>query len=121
APELTRVLSGPGSGAYLLPVTNTHSPVDTDIVQDIYRQPVRQQLAIILNELGTGLAARGSDLNAVIHRANPALGYTDPVLQILARQSAKLAQLARDSDAVPTPLARARKQLAYFVLPAHPP
>ena len=119
APELTRVSSGPGSGAYLLPVTNTHSPVDTDIVQDIYRQPVRQQLAIILNELGTGLAARGSDLNAVIHRANPALGYTDQVLQILARQSAQLAQLARDSDAVLTPLARARKQIADFVVQAN--
>ena len=72
----------------------THSPVDSDIVQGIYREPVRQQFALIIDELGTGLAARGSDLNSVIHRADPALGYTDQVIQILARQNRQLAQLA---------------------------
>ena len=72
-PELHRIDSGPGKGSYYLPVTRTTSPVDFDIVQDIYQEPVAQRLAIILNELGTGLAARGSDLNAVIHRADPAL------------------------------------------------
>ena len=68
-------------------MTQTTSPVDSDIVQNIYQQPIRQRFALILNELGTGLAARGSDLNEVIHRANPALGYTDKVLKILARQN----------------------------------
>ena len=115
APALERVGSGPGSGSYLLPITQTSSPVETDIVQNIYREPVREQLAIILNELGTGLAARGSDLNAVIHRANPALGYTDQVLQILARQSRQLAQLATDSSAVLGPLAKDKQQIADFV------
>jgi ABC-type transporter Mla subunit MlaD len=119
APLLARITAGAGVGTYLLPVTRTSSPVDTDIVQDIYREPVRQQLAIILNELGAGLAARGSDLNAVIHRADPALGYTDQVLQILARQNRQLAQLARDSATVLTPLARARKQIADFVVQAN--
>ncbi len=75
---------GPGAGSYLLPVTRTSSPIDSDIVQDISTEPVRQSLAVIIDEFGTGLAARGSDLNAVIHRANPALGHTDKVLQILA-------------------------------------
>jgi ABC-type transporter Mla subunit MlaD len=116
APPLQRITRGSGTGSYLLPVTSTSSPVETDIVQDIYRQPTRQQFAIILNELGTGLAARGSDLNAVIHRANPALGYTDQVLRILARQNHQLAQLARDSDAVLTPLAQVRQQIADFVV-----
>jgi ABC-type transporter Mla subunit MlaD len=119
APPLTRLRSGPGAGQYYLPVSNTSSPVDTDIVQDIYRQPVRQQFALILNELGTGLAARGSDLNAVIHRANPALGYTDQVLQILAQQNRQLAQLARDSNAVLTPLARDREQIRQWVIQAN--
>ena len=55
-------------------MTQTSSPIDSDIVQNIYQEPIRQRFAVILNELGTGLAARGSDLNAVIRRANPALG-----------------------------------------------
>ena len=52
----------------------TSSPIDPDIVQNISQEPIRQRLSIILNELGTGLAARGADLAAVIRRANPALG-----------------------------------------------
>jgi ABC-type transporter Mla subunit MlaD len=119
APALSRINSGPGAGTYYLPVAHNTSPVDTDLVQNIYREPIRQQFAIILNELGTGLAARGADLNAVIHRANPALGYTDQVLQILARQNRQLAQLARDSDTVLTPLARDREAIKQWVIQAN--
>jgi phospholipid/cholesterol/gamma-HCH transport system substrate-binding protein len=119
APSLHRIDRGPGKGTYYLPVTRTHSPVDFDIAQNIYREPVTQRLAIILNELGTGLAARGSDLNAVIHRADPALGNTDQVLKILAGQNRQLARLATDSAAVLTPLANQRKALADFIVQAN--
>ncbi|MBV8431561.1 MAG: MCE family protein [Solirubrobacterales bacterium] len=116
APPLPQIHYGEGAGQFYLPVTHTSSPVDTDIVQDIYRQPVRQQFALIINELGTGLAARGSDLNAVIHRANPALGYTDQVLKILAAQNRQLAQLAKDSDTVLTPLAQDKEAIRQWVI-----
>ncbi len=119
APALQKIRNGPGKGDYYLPVTQTSSPVDFDIVQDIYQEPVAQRLAIILNELGTGLAARGSDLNAVIHRADPALGNTDQVLKILAGQNRALAKLATDSAAVLGPLARQRNALAGFITQAN--
>jgi ABC-type transporter Mla subunit MlaD len=119
SPVLAKITHGPGTGTFLLPVTRTSSPIDSDLVQNIYQQPITQRFAIILSELGTGLAARGSDLNAVIHRADPALGYTDQVLQILARQNRALAQLATDSDAVLGPLSRARHQLSDFVVQAN--
>jgi ABC-type transporter Mla subunit MlaD len=118
-PPLAKITSGPGTGSYLLPVTRTSSPIDSDIVNDISQMSVRERFSIILDELGTALAARGSDLNAVIHRANPALGYTDQVLQILARENRTLAQLATDSDTVLKPLANARQQLADFVRQAN--
>ncbi len=118
-PALTRIRNGSGAGQYYLPVARTSSPVDFDIVQDISRQPVREQFALILNELGTGLAARGSDLNAVIRRADPALGYTDQVLKILARENHVLAQLATDSNTVLKPLAQFKRQLAGFVVHAN--
>ncbi len=114
-PALTRIRRGPGAGSYYLPVTQTQSPVDFDIVQNISRLPVREQFALILNELGTGLAARGSDLNAVIRRADPALGYTDQVLKILARQNHQLAQLATNSNTVLGALARVKNQLTGFI------
>jgi ABC-type transporter Mla subunit MlaD len=118
-PTLRRISQGPGAGDYYLPVTQTTSPVDFDIVQDIYQEPVTQRVAIILDELGTGLAARGSDLNAVIHRADPALGNTDQVLKILAGQNRALARLATDSAAVLGPLAQQRKALADFIVQAN--
>ncbi len=119
ARALPRIGSGPGTGSYYLPVTRTSSPIDSDIVQDISTEPVRESLAVIINEFGTGLAARGSDLNAVIHRANPALGNTDKVLKILAGQNHTLAQLATDSDTVLAPLARERKQISGFITSAN--
>jgi len=118
-PALTKIKSGPGSGSYYLPVTQTSSPIDADIVQDIYQEPIRERFALILNELGTGLAARGSDLNAVIRRADPALGDTDKVIQILAKQNRQLSQLSTDSNHVLTPLAKVKQAIADFVVQAN--
>ena len=103
-----RSTSGPGKGQYLLPVENTSKSVDLDLLNDIMREPERQRLSIILNELGVGLAGRGGDLNAVIRRANPALKEVDEVLALLARQNDELARLAVDSDTIMAPLARER-------------
>jgi ABC-type transporter Mla subunit MlaD len=119
AAALPKITSGPGTGTYYLPVTRTSSPIDSDIVQDISTEPVRQSLAVIINEFGTGLAARGADLNAVIHRANPALGNTDKVLKILAGQNRTLARLATDSETVLAPLARERRHISGFVTQAN--
>jgi ABC-type transporter Mla subunit MlaD len=118
-PVLTKITHGPGSGSYYLPVTRTSSPIDADIVQDIYQLPIRERFALILNELGTGLAAQGSDLNAVIHRADPALGDTDKVIQILDKQNRQLAQLSTDSNRVLTPLAQVKHAIADFVVQAN--
>jgi ABC-type transporter Mla subunit MlaD len=111
--------SGPGKGDHFLPVANTSSPIDSDIVQNISRMPVQQALSVVIDELGTGLATRGSDLNAVIRRANPALGETDKVFKILASQNRELAQLADDSQAVLQPLARERDHISGFVRSAN--
>jgi ABC-type transporter Mla subunit MlaD len=116
-PPLRTIQGGQeGAGEKLLPVHNTHSPVDPDLLNDITRLPERQRLTIILNELGVGLAGRGSDLNAVIRRANPALQELDKVLAILAGENRVLAKLSADSDKALAPLAAVRKQFAdYFV------
>jgi ABC-type transporter Mla subunit MlaD len=102
----------PGAGQHLLPVTQTSSPVDLDLVGDIMRLPYRQRLTILVNELGAGLAGRGQDLRAVIARADPALAQTDRLLAELAVENRTLASLASQSDAVLAPLARSRAQVA---------
>ncbi len=116
-PSLKKIPNGlEGAGQYLLPVTNTSSPVDVDLLGDISRLPERERLTIIINELGAGLAGRGSDLNEVIRRADPALRELDKVLHVLVSDNHVLAQLAVDSDTALIPLARVREHVADFIV-----
>ena len=98
---------------------STSSPVDLDLINNILRRPQRERLALLLGELGAGVAGRGEELNEVIHRANPALRETDKVLAILARQNRVLGRLAADSDAVLAPLAREKERVSDFVVQAN--
>lgn len=119
-PPLQKIPGGKeGAGDYLLPVQNTSSPVDVDLLGDIQRLPERERFTLILNELGAGLAGRGSDLSEVIKRANPALRYLDEVLAILAKENHVLAKLAVDSDQALAPFARVRGRVADFIAQAN--
>ncbi len=115
-PPLKKIRSGEGAGQRLLPVQNTSSPVDVDLLGDINRLPERERLTIILNELGAGLAGRGSDLHEVLIRANPALREFDKVLSILASENKVLAKLASDSDKALAPWAKVRERFAHFLV-----
>jgi phospholipid/cholesterol/gamma-HCH transport system substrate-binding protein len=119
-PPLGKIRGGQeGAGQYLLPVQNTSSPVDVDLLGDIQRLPERERFTLILNELGAGLAGRGSDLNEVVKRANPALRELDRVLEILANENHVLAKLAVDSDQALAPLAKVRGRVADFITQAN--
>ena len=119
AAPLDPIEDGEGEGERLLPVERTSSPVDLDLVNDVMRRPYRERLAIVLSELGAGLAGRGEELNEVIHRANPALRETEAVVRTLARQNRVLARLARDSDRALGPLARERRRVSDWVVQAN--
>jgi phospholipid/cholesterol/gamma-HCH transport system substrate-binding protein len=119
-PPLKQIPSGQeGAGEWLLPVKNTSSPVDVDLLGDISRLPERQRFTLILNELGAGLAGRGSDIREVVRRANPALRELDKVLAILAKQNKVLSNLAVDSDRALAPFAAVRGRVADFVVQAN--
>lgn len=115
APPLRRIGDGDHEGQYLLPVENTSSPVDLDMLNNIMRAPQRQRFAIILNELGVGLAGNGEELRRVVRRANPAFQEFDKVLAILASQNRVLADLARDSDLALAATARESDRLSDFI------
>jgi ABC-type transporter Mla subunit MlaD len=116
APPLRTIEDGPGKGQRLLPLANTSTPVDLDLVNDVLRRPYAERLAIIVGELGIGVAGRGPELRAAIRRSNPALEQTDRVLRVLAGQNRVLADLAQNSDRVLAPLARDRARVADSVV-----
>jgi virulence factor Mce-like protein len=116
---LRKIQRGAGKGQYLLPVSQTAKPVDLDLLNNTLRLPYRERLAIILNELGTGLAGRGGDLRQAVTNADPALKETDKVLAILADQNRVLSDLARNGDTILAPLARDRAKVADFVTQAN--
>jgi phospholipid/cholesterol/gamma-HCH transport system substrate-binding protein len=111
-PPLAKIEEGEGKGEHLLPLGQTSTPVDIDLINNVLRKPYAERLSIILGELGVAVAGRGQDLNETIRRANPALKETDRVLKILAAQNQVLSNLARDSDTVLEPLAREREAVA---------
>jgi virulence factor Mce-like protein len=102
----------PGS---TVPVDRTYSTIPTDLVNNTLRLPQRERLRIILNELGTGVAARGQDLNDVIRRAVPALRATDQLLKMLADENQTITELTVNADHVVTTLAANRAQLSRFI------
>ncbi len=46
--------------------SQTSSTIPQDLVNNILRRPYRERLRLIINELGTGLAGRPEDLQAVL-------------------------------------------------------
>lgn len=98
-----------------IPVSRTSSTVPADLVTNVMRRPYRERLAIILGELGAGVAGNGANLNAAIRRASPALRQTNRVLAKLAKQNRVLADLARDADAVIGDLAANKDDVGRFV------
>jgi len=114
APPLKKIESGAGKGQYLLPLENNSTSVDPDLVNDINKLPYAQRFRLIFNELGGGLAARGSDIEAAVKRANPALRDIDRLIGTLNSQRDRLAQLSVDSEQILGPLSRERAHFAGF-------
>jgi len=110
-PQLAR----DGEGRAELPLAQTSSPIDFDIVTNMQREPAGRQFATLISEFGIGLSGRAEDLNATIRRAYPALDETDKVLAILARQNKDLARFAVDGDSAFRELDAHRRQLAGWV------
>jgi virulence factor Mce-like protein len=99
-----------------IPVEQTASTIPLDLVNNILRRPYRERLAIILDELGVGVAGRAQDINEVIRRASPALRETNKVLAKLDAQNKTLTQLITDADTVIGDLAGNKRDVGRWVV-----
>jgi ABC-type transporter Mla subunit MlaD len=110
-----KALTAPPGQTPTLGVSGTHSPVDIDLLLNIFRRPVRERLSLLLGALGTSLTGRGEDLNQTILRAAPALQQTRRMLAVFDADRAQLKQLIGDSDTVLNSLGKGSKDVAAFV------
>jgi len=101
-----------GDEQRILPADRAVSPVDLDLIAGMMRLPERQRMALLLNELGVGLAARGPELRRAIRAALPGLRETDRVLALLGDQNRELRALVRDADVALRPVSDERATLA---------
>lgn len=113
-PDAGPLPAGAG-GAPTVPLEQTSSPVDLDLVFAALRRPYSERLAILVNELGTSLAGRPRELSEAIRRANPALREANELLAILDGDRRTLARLVDRSDQVLAELAAKGRQTASFI------
>jgi virulence factor Mce-like protein len=101
-----------------VPVTQTESNVPTDLLNNVLRRPYRERLRLIIAELGTGLAGRPQDLQAVLKRAHPGLRETSRVLRILGDQNKIIQDFIVNSDTVVGELEAKKRDVARWVTEA---
>lgn len=99
----------------LVPVEQTQTTVQNDLVNATLREPFRERLALIINEFGTALAGNPEDLNAAIRRGAPALQSLREALEILGDQNTIIRDLNVNSDQIIARLAERREDVVRFV------
>jgi virulence factor Mce-like protein len=102
-------------GTPTVPADQNTAPIDLDLLYGVFRAPYRERLAIILNELGAGLAGRGEDLNTIIRSANPSLAEARRVLTILNGQRADLKRGIEQTDRVLAAVAAHPSSIGRFI------
>jgi ABC-type transporter Mla subunit MlaD len=112
APVLPR---SPQDGLPTVPLSQTTVPVSLQDVLNIFSLPVDERLSVLINELGIGTAGRGTDINAILRRADPALTQGDRVLSILDAQNRQISDAAGQTRAVIGALAAQRSGVRRFV------
>lgn len=94
APELRAAGGRPPT----VPVERTTQPVNLTDLFALWNVPTRDRLAVLVSELGIATAARGTDIDAILRRANPALGKARRVIRLLNGQRTELLAAIDDSD-----------------------
>jgi virulence factor Mce-like protein len=101
----------------VIPLHNARPrPVEINEVINTFNAPTRRGIQETLNGFGTGLAARGADLNVAVERLRPLLDDLEPVARVIGAPRTRLSRLVRALAATASELAPvAETQAALFV------
>ncbi|MFL5846586.1 MAG: MlaD family protein [Solirubrobacteraceae bacterium] len=81
-----------------VPVDHTTQPVNLTDLFELWNIPTRDRLGVLVSELGIATAGRGGDIDAILRRANPALGRARQVIGVLLDQRNDLTGAIDASD-----------------------
>jgi ABC-type transporter Mla subunit MlaD len=99
----------------VVPLRQTEGTIPQDLVNDVLRRPTRERLRLFVASLGTGLAGRPEDIQAVLRRSFPGLRETRKTLRILGDQNQTIKQFITDADTVVTRLEARRSDVTDFI------
>jgi virulence factor Mce-like protein len=84
---------GLDDGAEIPLARKSTKPVEIDDVQSMFDPPTRNGAKRSLDEFGTGVAGRGSDLNAALGRLDPVVTRLEPVMRNLLDPRSRFSEL----------------------------
>jgi virulence factor Mce-like protein len=108
-------LTATGGHPPTVPVANDTEPVSITDLFNIWATPTADRLTVLINELGAGFAGRGNDVNAILTRANPALGLARKAIALVNRQRSELSQSVAATGTVIAQLSRRSPQVQQFI------
>jgi virulence factor Mce-like protein len=106
---------GSVGGLPTVPVSQTTVPVSLQDVLNTFAFPTSRRIGMIIDELGIATSGRGTDLNDLLRRANPALQQSRRVLAVLDRQRQDLRASVEQTDRVLASLAVRDRDVRRFV------
>ncbi|MGE4425152.1 MAG: MlaD family protein [Solirubrobacteraceae bacterium] len=104
-----------GTDLPIVSLERTEVAVQLQQVIDTFSLPVSERIRVILTELGTATVGRGDDLNALLRRANPALGQAREVLGALRGQRREIRDAIAQTDEVLVELRSRKDDVRRFV------
>lgn len=102
-------------GTPTVPLANTSSPIDLDLVLATFRQPTTTRAALLLSAIGGGLAGRGDDLSRTVRQADPAFTEVERLLTLVNEDRETIRTLLGESDRIVAELDDRREDVAGFI------
>jgi ABC-type transporter Mla subunit MlaD len=107
--------AGVAASGYVVPLSQTQSPVNLAEVLNTFQPDVRTQLYNMLDQLGNGLQDRGADLRRAFALLAPFLQVAGSASQQLAVRSTLTKQLVHNTSVLSTILASRSTQLRELI------
>jgi ABC-type transporter Mla subunit MlaD len=108
--------AGKAGGSYVIPMSQTTSPVNVSEVLDVFEPGVRAHLYDVLNELGNGLQDRGAMLRRAFVDLAPLVKIAGQASGQLAVRSDYTRELVHNAAILTSVLARRSRQLHTVIL-----